>query len=503
MPAFIHDCPATAAGTAADRQSVVPSSTMERRVNRRRQEALCGRLIMAADAVVLFGSFCVAYGIRARMARFGGLFPFGEHLWVIAVAIVIWLCLGRGLGLTDLHTYRSFSRTIWLTVRAHVVGGLILLSVLYLLKAVAVSRLIIETFLVTSAVAMIGERALIFLAAKRFPSFWNGRMHRLLVAGTQTAAEELIRHLRHRPYWNVQIAGVVTARRTAGPAEPGTPVLGRIGDVESLLDTMEYDEVVLAEPNLEQWQIERVVGACLERALTYHTVVRVPGQVAAQLDSEELGDGLHLITVRAQPRDPLAVAVKRAIDIVGACVGLTICGVAFVVFAPLIRFGSPGPALFRQTRVGKNGRRFTLYKFRTMDVDAESQKAALLAANEMSGHLFKLRHDPRVTAIGRFLRRTYLDELPQFWNVLRGDMSLVGTRPPTPEEVACYSPQHRRRLSVRPGITGLWQSMGNGKVWDFEIVVRLDCEYIDRWSIWLDLQILMRTCAVVARGAGH
>jgi lipopolysaccharide/colanic/teichoic acid biosynthesis glycosyltransferase len=201
----------------------------------------------------------------------------------------------------------------------------------------------------------------------------------------------------------------------------------------------------------------------------------------------------------------LAVAqiIKRAMDVVGALVGLVWCGLALFVFGPIIRWGSAGPAIFRQTRVGRGGRLFTLYKFRTMCVDAEAQKAALQPTNEMRGHLFKLRVDPRVTLIGKFLRRTYLDELPQFWNVLKGDMSLVGTRPPTPEEVAQYSPHHRRRLDMRPGITGLWQSMGSRKPWDFEVVVRLDCEYIDRWSIWLDVQILLRTCLVVARGAGH
>lgn len=159
--------------------------------------------------------------------------------------------------------------------------------------------------------------------------------------------------------------------------------------------------------------------------------------------------------------------------------------------------------IFQQTRVGRNGRRFTLYKFRTMRSSAEREQAGLLAANEMSGPLFKLRNDPRVTSVGRWLLRTYLDELPQFWNVLKGDMSLVGTRPPTPEEVSRYSPSERRRLSVRPGITGLWQIQGNGSVTDFDTVVRLDCDYIDRWSLLLDLKILLQTCATVARRAGH
>jgi lipopolysaccharide/colanic/teichoic acid biosynthesis glycosyltransferase len=229
----------------------------------------------------------------------------------------------------------------------------------------------------------------------------------------------------------------------------------------------------------------------------------MPGQGVGRHHAQSFGDGLYLISLETTPQDPIALAGKRAIDIAGALVGLVLCALAFVVFAPLIRLGSPGSVIFRQVRIGRNGRRFTLFKFRTMRSDAEAQKARLLATNEMQGHLFKLRDDPRITPVGRFLRRTYLDELPQFWNVLIGEMSLVGTRPPTPEEVACYSPHHRRRLSVRPGITGLWQSHGNGRVSDFEKVVRLDCEYIDRWSILLDLKILVRTCVTIASLAGH
>jgi len=340
-------------------------------------------------------------------------------------------------------------------------------------------------------------------ATRRLPRSWSGQPRRLLVVGTTPSTGELMRLLRHRPRWRVRIVGLVATEVGTGAVLDGVPVLGRPDDVGTLLDTMDFDEVVMADPNVDQRHLDSVAGACLERGVTYHTLVRMPGRVATEHNPEALGNGLYLISMESARPSPLALFVKRVIDIVGACGGLAVCGAAFVVFAPLIRLGSPGPALFRQTRVGKNGRRFTLRKFRTMQEDAETQKASLLPANEMRGHLFKLRDDPRVTPLGRFLRRTYLDELPQFWNVLTGDMSLVGTRPPTPDEVACYSPHHRRRLSVRPGITGLWQSMGNGKVWDFEVVVRLDCEYIDRWSIWLDLQILARTIVVVVRGTGH
>jgi lipopolysaccharide/colanic/teichoic acid biosynthesis glycosyltransferase len=152
--------------------------------------------------------------------------------------------------------------------------------------------------------------------------------------------------------------------------------------------------------------------------------------------------------------------------------------------------------------VGRNGRRFKLFKFRTMHVTAEDQLRGLLKQNQMSGHVFKMKNDPRVTPLGRAMRRRYLDELPQFWNVLKGQMSLVGTRPPTCAEVANYSAHHRRRLSMKPGMTGLWQMTGNGRVTDFEEIVRLDCKYIDNWSLWLDCRIIAKTVLKMLRGGG-
>jgi lipopolysaccharide/colanic/teichoic acid biosynthesis glycosyltransferase len=177
-------------------------------------------------------------------------------------------------------------------------------------------------------------------------------------------------------------------------------------------------------------------------------------------------------------------------------------GVIYVWYGPRLRRESGGSVLFRQQRVGKNGRTFTLYKFRTMCLEAERQRAALTAQNEMSGPIFKIKNDPRVTRLGRKLRKHHLDELPQCWNVLKGDMSLVGARPPTENETAAYANNHYRRLSMKPGITGLWQLNGNSAVKDFEGVVKLDCDYIDNCSLWLDFRILTKTVAKVIRGGG-
>ncbi|MDW8681188.1 sugar transferase [Streptococcus suis] len=190
------------------------------------------------------------------------------------------------------------------------------------------------------------------------------------------------------------------------------------------------------------------------------------------------------------------VLAKRIVDILGAIVGLCLCGFVAIVLVPLIRRDG-GPAIFAQKRVGQNGRIFTFYKFRSMYVDAEERKKDLLSQNQMQGGMFKMDNDPRITPVGRFIRKTSLDELPQFYNVLIGDMSLVGTRPPTVDEFECYTPMQKRRLSFKPGITGLWQVSGRSDITDFNEVVRLDLAYIDNWTIWSDIKILLKTVKVV------
>lgn len=212
--------------------------------------------------------------------------------------------------------------------------------------------------------------------------------------------------------------------------------------------------------------------------------------------------GHPIITLNAVQMDVEGAAIKRMMDIAGALVGSVMALIAMAVLAIPIKLESPGPLLFCQKRVGLNGRVFDFYKIRSMYVDAEERKKELMAKNKMSGLMFKMDDDPRITKIGKFIRKTSIDELPQFFNVLRGDMSLVGTRPPTLDEYEHYQSHHKRRLSMKPGITGLWQVSGRSNIEDFEEVVRLDVEYIDNWSIWADIKLLFRTVAVVFTGKG-
>lgn len=195
------------------------------------------------------------------------------------------------------------------------------------------------------------------------------------------------------------------------------------------------------------------------------------------------------------------VALKRMMDIIGSLIGLVLCGIVSIFLVPIIK-KDRGPAIFAQDRVGRNGRVFKFYKFRSMRVDAEEIKKDLMSQNQMQGGMFKIENDPRITKIGHFIRKTSLDELPQFWNVLKGDMSLVGTRPPTLDEYMKYTPEQKRRLSFKPGITGLWQISGRSNITNFDDVVKLDVSYLDGWTIWKDIEILLKTIKVVVMKDG-
>ena len=214
-----------------------------------------------------------------------------------------------------------------------------------------------------------------------------------------------------------------------------------------------------------------------------------------------LGD-IPVVTFANNFYDVNKLMIKRLMDIIGSIVGLAITAVLTVFLAPAILIESRGPLIFKQKRVGKNGRFFYVYKFRSMYKDAEERKKALIEKNEMKGLMFKMTDDPRITKVGKFIRKTSLDELPQFFNILKGDMSLVGTRPPTVDEFKMYESYHKRRLSMKPGLTGMWQVSGRSDIEDFEEVVRLDLEYIDNWSIGLDIKIILKTIAVIFKHKG-
>lgn len=285
------------------------------------------------------------------------------------------------------------------------------------------------------------------------------------------------------------------------------PALESIKLKELSLSTLEYvkrhqvDLVIFSVNHLVRRKIEHLIEAFSEMGID--SLITIDSFAIETLETK-LEDFGTTNVIRLSPRlfTDGELLLKRLMDIAGALVGCLICILFGIIVAPLIFLEDPGPIIFKQKRVGRNGKYFYIYKFRSMYQDAEAKLQTLKDQNEMQGFMFKMKNDPRITKIGKILRKTSIDELPQFFNVLEGSMSLIGTRPPTVDEYNQYSAHHKRRISIKPGITGLWQVSGRSEITDFEEIVRLDCFYIDHWSITSDIKILLKTFAAVFTGKG-
>jgi exopolysaccharide biosynthesis polyprenyl glycosylphosphotransferase len=337
---------------------------------------------------------------------------------------------------------------------------------------------------------------------------WRGRMGfhkpRILLISSSEKANEYFDLLNRDVSMAVEVIGLLTpSNGPTGSSSSGhpAPILGRPEDLPEILSRNVVDEVVTVLP-IEHCDLNWVAASCVTRGLVMRMLVQVP-QSRAGWHVNDCGHGSFFLSAAAVPQDALQIAAKRIFDIAGALAGLMLCGVVWVLCGWRLRCETGASVMFRQPRVGQNGRLFTLYKFRTMYRDAEQRLHELRVSNQMKGPMFKVKDDPRVTWTGRRLRRRHIDELPQFWNVLKGEMSLVGTRPPTQDEVAKYLDVHRRRLSMKPGLTGLWQLRGNDIVSDFEEVVKLDCQYIENWSLLLDLRIVLHTVRKMLRADAY
>ena len=329
------------------------------------------------------------------------------------------------------------------------------------------------------------------------------RIDRMLVVTYSDRAEEVIKRVKKRSEYNRNIDGIVILDKDmTGETILEYPVVaGREGLLEYVkLQIM--DEVLLDMPVNEYKRMRRDImelesmGVVVSMSITqlrefeeYKTTIGM------------IGD-LPVVRFASVFHSYNKLLIKRLIDIVGALIGIAITIVVTIILAPILLIESPGPLFFKQRRVGRNGRFFYMYKFRSMYRDAEERKKELMDQNEMNGLMFKMTDDPRITKVGKFIRKTSIDELPQFFNVLKGDMSLVGTRPPTVDEFKQYEGHHKRRLSMKPGITGLWQVSGRSDIEDFEEVVMLDLKYIDNWCVSEDFKILAKTVKVIIFGSG-
>ena len=339
--------------------------------------------------------------------------------------------------------------------------------------------------------------------------------HSLYIVTNENSAEDVIRNVRENNYNLYDINGlVIIDKDMTGSWISGIPVVAELKDASAYICQKWVDEVFINVDEDYPFPQE-LMDELLEMGMVVHRNLAKIKSMQGQRQMIETVGGYTVLTTSMNFATDRQAFAKRTLDIVGGLVGCILTGIIYIFIGPAIYISSPGPIFFSQVRIGQNGKPFKMYKFRSMYMDAEERKAELMAQNKMSdGRMFKLDFDPRVignkilpdgrkkTGVGEFIRKTSLDEFPQFWNVLKGDMSLVGTRPILQDELEQYELHHRARIATKPGITGMWQVSGRSNITDFEEVVRLDTEYITKWNFGLDIKILLQTVKTVLKREG-
>jgi exopolysaccharide biosynthesis polyprenyl glycosylphosphotransferase len=447
------------------------------------------------DLGALVLAFPAAYAAHGAFRGVGVLAPMNAYLSAVVLTIVLWSVLAWVYQVYDAPV-RGVAGELARTTRAFVMVAIAAAAVAYVAKHQMASRLLAALYFAFAFALIMGGRIVWRELARMTAGGANAR--RCAVVGTGGMAREIVESISAHPEWGMRFAGFIrldgTRDRSRGP------VLGVLSRLGRILEDEVLDVVIFAVPRERLGDVERGMQLCEEQGVEVRISLDILRFGTGNMMLADL-DGVPMLAFTRTPSDAIALAAKRVFDIAAS-------GFAMVVFAPLfaaiavaIRLDSPGPVFFRQRRVGRNGRAFNMLKFRSMYRDAEQRLEALKTQNEMSGPVFKMKNDPRITRVGSFLRKTSLDELPQFLNVLKGEMSVVGPRPPIPAEVREYKRWQRRRLSVKPGITCVWQISGRNNI-DFERWMEMDLDYIDRWSLWGDLAICLKTIPAVLTSRG-
>ena len=462
------------------------------------------------DILCLQAAFIVAYLIRNGLGNPYSTFLYRSEafIFVLCQIAVTFFCqpyqgiLKRGL-------YSELTKTV-----KHVII-VMLLSIMFLFVTQQSSLYSRSTLFITAALYMALAYAL------RVTRKWyilqrtdSAEKRSMVLVAASYEVEETLRKLLDSPVRQFTVTGIALLDTDlTGETIRDIPVVGDVHNVKEYLCHQWVDEVFVklceSEPYPSQLLDDLVV-----MGLTVHmSLDAVERPMSGEKFVERMGE-FTVVTSSIHMASPKQMFYKRSLDLMGGIVGCLITLLLIIIIGPMIYLKSPGPIFFSQVRIGLNGKKFKIYKFRSMYMDAEERKAELMKDNKMDGFMFKLDYDPRIIGsekigkdgkpkgIGNFIRRTSLDEFPQFWNVLKGDMSLVGTRPPTVDEWEQYELHHRIRMATKPGITGMWQVSGRSDITDFEEVVRLDAEYIENWTIGLDIKILLKTVLTVLKNDG-
>jgi exopolysaccharide biosynthesis polyprenyl glycosylphosphotransferase len=471
----------------------------------RLQAASIGWRLRVADAIIILVVFITTLAIRESVRL---IWPYdffaGPPLLqevnrqnqgqLIFFMLPIWmLCLHLGNAYQEIQRLRTDVLLIRIG-RAVLTALGLLLAVIFILKPEnPASRSFMLLFTGLSWLGLSGVR-LLRIESTEPPA-------NILALGNPEEVAPFLEVLQRHPSWGLRMVGVLTPDDQKDFSQvSGVPVLGRISQLPETIARHTVAQVFLTGRTWDTAILRQVADICEEVGVTLSMDANF---LSLQIARAEVRDyeGWSVLSFSSTPADEGALAIKRGIDVVGSSLALLVMAPVLVLIALAIKLEDGGPIFFSQERSGLYGRKFFMHKFRSMVVDAEARKAELQQQNEMSGPAFKMKKDPRITRIGSFIRKTSLDEWPQFWNVLIGEMSLVGPRPPIPSEVERYERWQMRRLSMKPGITCIWQVSGRNTI-DFDTWMRLDLEYIDSWSLFLDFKLLLKTLPAVISGSG-
>jgi exopolysaccharide biosynthesis polyprenyl glycosylphosphotransferase len=469
---------------------------------------------VVSDLLMTSLSLFAAHSIRASFGRDGSalvgpLHPFSQYFPLLGFILPLWALVLTVSGMYGRRSARTLRTEVSRLVRALSVAALLLAFAIFAgldvgprrvsgTGIINVSRTVIILFLLLNGPLIAAGRLLVRL----FLLDPATRRH-LLIAGSRDEVMRTAHTVNAHRDWGLQVAGLVTDGTWGAFGDEPWPVVGAFHDVPALVRRLVVDEVIIVQAAGQLEHIKELESVFLrleEQGIVTRLLVNFLPRSLSEISLEQFG-GMPLLTFSTTPRNELLLFIRRSADVALATALVILFSPVLAAIALAVKITSPGPVLFRQKRCGLNGRPFTFLKFRSMREGADALKPSLAPFNEMDRPAFKMTNDPRVTSVGRFLRRTSLDELPQLLNILRGDMSFVGPRPAVIEEVEQYEPWQRRRLSMKPGLTCLWQVSGRSDL-TFDEWMRLDLEYIDNWSLWLDVKIALKTIPAVLLGKG-
>ncbi|BHH84248.1 sugar transferase [Desulforhopalus sp. 52FAK] len=477
----------------------------------RKQSGLLLAMHQCIDLCIVALSFYLAYITKTNLpSHLSGLSIEHDYNFILVLALVSFHISLRLIGGYYQYRRQTLRQVISKVIKATITGtaGIVFLN--YMMHLDSISRLFITIFCCYSLIGLSIFKIFLYRTlAKARSRNYNTRS--ILMVGSRQRALAFIKEVRKRKDSGYRIIGCVETNdqrdligdRIHGPVK----IIGVMDDFKTILEEEAVDEVVFGVPLKKIEDVHKFIYYAEEMGknvrvlpdFQIHKIKYYPQ--TAKINIEEFLD-IPTLALTSVPKNSNALLFKSCIDYAGAFIGITLLAPVFLCIALLIKMSSKGPIFFSQERSGLNGRRFKVHKFRTMVVNAEALREQLAEENEMDGPVFKMKHDPRITWIGRILRKTSLDELPQLFNVLKGEMSLVGPRPPIPAEVEDYKLWQRRRLSMKPGLTCIWQVSGRNDI-SFEQWMSMDMEYIDNWSLGLDLKLLILTVREVTVGGGH